>query len=157
MLARPCRSGRVGGPRPRYWNAPRESTPDAGVNLVAAAADTGSQTPIATSRQGGRMRSRLAVLALLVPVLLGVIYWQWRHPIDGAAVAEPAGSKPPPPEPDRYLDLSGGADQEALAATLAAAYRLPVDRRMVAAVSDIRALVGGAAPSRVDVAWAGTR
>lgn len=102
------------------------------------------------------MRSRLLLLVLLVPVLAGVIYWQWRHPTaDGSSAAAAAAVKPP--EPDRHLELGGVTDPAALAGALAAAYRLPADRRMVAAAADVADLLDPRSTARAQARWAGDR
>lgn len=104
------------------------------------------------------MRSRLAVLLILLIGVVGLGLWHWRHAPHAAPDARPTAGAQLVSEPDRRLDLSAVHTRDSLEAVLTAAYRLPADRRMVAAAADVRALVSpGDTHARTHADWSGDR
>ncbi|MCE9627775.1 MAG: hypothetical protein K8R56_07660 [Candidatus Eisenbacteria bacterium] len=89
------------------------------------------------------MRARvLVLLSLLVVALLGAIF-TFRRPVEPSTETRTASAPKREAEPDLRLAFAYGADAATLRATLAAAYRPGVDRRMLDAVSDVRTFMAG--------------
>lgn len=87
------------------------------------------------------MRVRLVILSAVLLVVAAAGLWQWRHPLTDDLESNRPAAAARVPEPDRRLDLSGARDAAALESTLEDAYRIGPDRRMIAAVADLRALL----------------